>query len=369
VRRTPQNTGFTPDPAPFPHQVRWVYRTSKPLHASPAVVDNYVYFTTEDGRVVALDRLTGQQVWAYSTGWLSASTPAVTDAWVIVTIRPGRVIALDRHTGAWRWEVDLGQPIMALTSPIIGDGSVYIGAADGKLHALDVATGHRRWAFASKDWILSTAAYAGKRVIVASQDTRIYAIGTRSGRQRFVYPTGRGQHAGAGMAIAGSLAYFGSSGGRVSAMAWKSTTYPFDLLVQRWKGRLFLWGIMKQVPEQKGRVWSTRVGGDVVHIPAVAHQSVYVSTYQGDVMGLDAATGVIRWATGVQTRATSAPTVAGREVLVGAEDGVVGLDVHSGALQWRFKTPGRVTGSPIVAGDTMYVASHDGVLYAVTASQ
>jgi serine/threonine-protein kinase len=368
MRRTPQNTGFTPDQAPFPHQIRWTYRTSKPLHASPAVVDRHVYLTTEDGRVVALDRLTGRQLWTYSTGWLSASAPAVAGAWVIVAIRPGRVTALDRHTGAWRWEMDLQQPIMALTAPVVGHGSVYIGAADGKLHALDVATGHRRWAFASKDWILSTAAYTGEHVIVASQDTRIYVIGAQSGRQRFVYPTGRGLHAGASVAVEGELAYFGSSGGRVSAMAWQSTTYPFDLTVQRWKGRLFLWGIIKETPEQKGRVWSTRVGGDVVHAPAIAHASVYVTTFQGDVICLEAATGVIRWATGVETKATSAPTVAGEQVLVGTEDGVVGLDAHTGALRWRFKTHGRVTGSPIVAGDTMYVTSHDGALYAVTAS-
>src|SRR5262249_44890586 len=59
VRRTPYSSGFTPDAAPFPQQVAWTYRTSKPLLASPAVVEEHVYITTGDGRTIALDRHTG----------------------------------------------------------------------------------------------------------------------------------------------------------------------------------------------------------------------------------------------------------------------------------------------------------------------
>jgi hypothetical protein len=38
--------------APFPHRLRWTYSTAKPLHASPAVLENHVYLTTEDGRAI-----------------------------------------------------------------------------------------------------------------------------------------------------------------------------------------------------------------------------------------------------------------------------------------------------------------------------
>jgi hypothetical protein len=104
VRRTPHSSGFTPDVAPFPHQVAWTYRTSQPLLASPAVVEEQVYLTTGDGRTIALDRYTGQRVWEYHSGWLSSSTPAVTDDTVIFAVRPGRVVAVHRQSGARRWE-------------------------------------------------------------------------------------------------------------------------------------------------------------------------------------------------------------------------------------------------------------------------
>src|SRR5262249_45794717 len=224
ARRTLQNSGFISDPAPLPHRVKLTYSTTKPLVASPPVVEPQVYLPPGDGRTVALCRPTGRPGWEYRSGWPSSSTPAVAGDMVIVAIRPGRVVALNRQTGARYWETDLRHPILA--SPIVVHGTVYIGAADKQLYALDAATGRQRWAFAAKDWIVSAVAYADGRVIVASQHSRIHVVGAETGRQRLVYDTGIGRHVGAGLAIQGDWAYFGSFGGRVWAIDWQATTYP-----------------------------------------------------------------------------------------------------------------------------------------------
>ncbi len=312
IRRTPQSSGFTPDAAPFPHQVTWTYRTSKPLLASPAVVEDHVYLTTGDGRTIALDRHTGQLVWEYRSGWLSSSTPAVAGDAVIFATRPGGVVAVHRQTGARRWETHLKSPILA--SPIVVHGTVYIGAADKKLYALDAATGRQRWAFATQDWIVSAVAYAGERVIVASQDSRMYVVGAETGRQRLVYETGLGRHIGAGPAIQGDRAYFGSVGARVWAIDWQATTYPLERALLFWQTNLYLWGMLSKPPVQKGSVWSRRVGGEVRHTPAIAYNTVYVTAAQGQVVALDAATGTERWRADLRMAITAAPTVAGTAV-------------------------------------------------------
>ena len=367
-RRTPDNSGFTPDAAPFPHQVAWTYRTARPLLASPAVVAPHVYLTTGDGRTVALDQHTGQPVWEYQSGWLSSSTPAVAGDTVLVAIRPGRIIALHRHTGALRWTTDLRHPISA--SPVVVHGTVYIGAADKKLYALDVMTGRQRWTFATQDWIVSAVAYANERVIVASQDSRLHVVGAETGRQRLIYETGIGRHVGVGPAIHGDRAYFGSVGARVWAIDWRATTYPLERALLFWQGNLYLWGFLAESPVQKGSVWSRRVGGDVRHTPAIAHNTVYVATAQKQVVALDAATGAERWRTDLGLAISAAPTVAATTVLVGTNDGIVfGLEAHSGAVLWEFKTAGRISGSPIVAGETLYVVSEDGTLSALTRAE
>jgi eukaryotic-like serine/threonine-protein kinase len=363
-RRTPQNGGFTPDAAPFPHQVVWTYRTTQPLLASPAVVAPHVYLTTGDGRTIALDQHAGQPVWEYRSGWLSSSTPAVANDTVIFAIRPGRLMALHRHTGAPHWEIDLRHPISA--SPVVVQGTVFIGAADKKLYAIDAATGRQRWAFATQDWIVSAVAYADERVIVASQDSRLHVVSAATGRQRLVYDTGLGRHIGAGPAIAGERAYFGSVRGRVWAIDWQATTYPLERALLFWQNNLYLWGVLSHPPVQKGSVWSRLVKGDVRHTPAIAHNTVYVATSQKRVVALDAATGREQWQTTLAVEITAAPTVAGSTVLIGTSDGVVfGLEAQTGEVLWDFKTAGKITGSPVVAGNTMYVVSHDGTLYAV----
>jgi eukaryotic-like serine/threonine-protein kinase len=368
VRRTPHSSGFTPDAAPFPHQVAWTYRTSQPLLASPAVVEEQVYLTTGDGRTIALDRHTGHLVWEYRSGWLSSSTPAIAGDAVLFTTRPGSVVALHRQSGALRWETHLKSPIVA--SPIVVQGTVYIGAADKQLYALDAATGQQRWAFATQDWIVSAVAVAGDRVIVASQDSRLHVVGAETGRRRLLYETGMGRHIGVGPAIAGERAYFGTVGSRVWAIDWQATTYPWEPALLFWQTNLYLWGMRSTPPVQKGSVWSRHVGGDVRHTPAIAHNLVYVTAAPGKVVALDAATGAERWRTDLRMVITAAPTVAGTAVLIGTQDGVVfGLEAHTGAVLWDFTTAGKITGSPIVAGDTMYVASHDGTLYAVTRAQ
>jgi outer membrane protein assembly factor BamB len=367
IGRTPDNSGFTPEAAPFPQQVAWTYRTSKPLLASPAVVDSHVYLTTGDGRTVALDRHTGQLIWEFHSGWLSSSTPAVAGDAVIFAIRPGRVISLDRQTGAVRWDTNLNMPILA--SPVVVNGTVYIGSSDKHLYALDAATGQQRWAFATQDWIVSAVAYASERVIVASQDSRLHVVGAETGRRRLVYETGSGRHIGAAPAVHGDLVYFCSVGGRVWALDWQATTYPLERFVLFWHTHLYLWGMVSKSPVQKGNVWTRRVRGDVRHTPAIAHDMVYATTTRGQVIALDTTTGAERWQADVGEPITASPTVAGTVVLVGTETGgVFGLDAHTGKRVWEFRTAGKITGRPIVAGETLYVASHDGALYAIIRS-
>ena len=343
----------------------------------------------------APSRWTGTQGnWCGSTGVAGSPAPRPPSGEaVIVVTRPGGVVALHRQTGARRWETHLKSPILA--SPIVAQGTVYIGAADKKLYALDAATGQPRWAFATQDWIVSAVAYAGDRVIVASQDSRLHVVGAETGRQRLVYETGMGRHIGVGPAIEGDRAYFGSVGARVWAIDWRATTYPWERALLFWQTNLYLWGMRSTSPIQKGSVWSRRVGGDVRHTPAIAHNTVYVTwrgyppeyharrhtlaiahntvyvtAAPGTVVALDAATGADRWRADLGMAITAAPTVAGTTVLVGTQDGiVVGLEAQTGAVLWDFKTAGKITASPIVAGDTMYVASHDGTLYAVARSQ
>lgn len=363
ARQNAGSTAFTLDPAPFPEKVKWTFATSKPLVTSPAVVDGRVYLTTDDGRTLALEEKTGRLVWEYRSGWPSSSTPAVTADLVISAVRPGQVVALDRATGRVVWERDLGGPV--LSSPIVANGSVFLGSADKNLYALDAATGRQLWSFATDNWITETVAYVDGTVAVVSQGSNLNIVGARTGRRQLIYNTGRSRRIGGGPVIQGKTVYFGSVDGSVWAVDRKAKTYPFGRAILFWKLNFYVWGIIPE-PVQKGSIWSTFVGGDLMRTPAVTPNAIYTANRQGKVTALDPATGKKLWASEVASEVTSPPAVAGGTVLVGTLDGkVFGLDGGTGEILWDFKTGGKITASPVVAGDTLYVASHDGTLYAL----
>ncbi len=77
-------------------------------------------------------------------------------------------------------------------------------------------------------------------------------------------------------------------------------------------------------------------------------------------------TGEELWSTELDSEITAPPTVAGDTVLIGVESGqVLGLNASTGIVEWNFQVGGKITGSPVVIGKTIFVASHDGKLYAL----
>ena len=367
VRRTPDSAGFTSDPAPFPGSIKCTMSTARELVISPAVFEDTVYLTTEDGRTLALDRETGDQVWEYRSGFPSSSTPAVAGDLVVFGLRPGPLIALNRHSDALEWEIDLNSGILA--SPIIVDGTVFVAAADSKLYAVDLATGRQRWDFASKDWIISTVAHAGDSIVLTSKDQIVYVVDTNTGRRRFLYDTGRSRRVGrGGPAVYGDMAFFGTKDGKAWGINRLGKTKLYERGILYWRTNFFLWGFASRPPVQKGSGWSKTVGEDLTLTSAVADGVAYFAGREGKVIALNASDGGKLWETEFDTKITGPLTVAGDTVLVGTKAGTIyGLAANNGEVLWQFQTGGTITGSSIVAGGTMYVSSNDGNLYAVTA--
>ena len=56
----PAHSGYVPEPQSTPAgDVVWQFRTNAPLYAAPSVVQDTLYLSTGDKRIVALDAGTG----------------------------------------------------------------------------------------------------------------------------------------------------------------------------------------------------------------------------------------------------------------------------------------------------------------------
>jgi quinohemoprotein ethanol dehydrogenase len=141
--------------------------THRGQEATPLVVDSVMYFTTAWSKVVALDAVTGRLLWSYD--------PKVPPQWAVnaccdvvnrgVAVWPGKVfvgtldgrlVALDAVTGKPVWQKLTIDPALRYTitgAPRVAQGKVIIGNggaemnARGYASAYDAGTGKLVWRF------------------------------------------------------------------------------------------------------------------------------------------------------------------------------------------------------------------------------
>ena len=143
------------------------------LVATPLVVDGVIYFTGSYSVARAVDAKTGKILWQYDPQsikhagerlrvmmWDQNKGPAVWKDKLIISTIDGRLIGLNRHTGEKVWEVMTidprrgyyitGAPKVFKGKVLIGNGGTEISAARGYVTAYDADTGAQAWRF----WIV-----------------------------------------------------------------------------------------------------------------------------------------------------------------------------------------------------------------------
>jgi len=174
--------------------LRWSFMTGDVVHASPAVVDGVVYIGSWDRNLYALDAATGRERWRYTTGNDTtiynqigiASSAAVVDGLVFVGGRDGHFHVVDAATGALRWTHD-NKMGWTIASPAVKNGVVYFPTSDGRrFKALDTATGTVLIDLQNPAISFSSPAIAGDVAFYGSSDGYLNAVdivhGTLLGR-------------------------------------------------------------------------------------------------------------------------------------------------------------------------------------------
>ncbi len=154
--------------------VEWVTELpgDRALVATPLVVDGVIYFTGSYSVARAVDARSGKILWEYDPKsikhagdrlrimWDQNKGPAVWKDKLIISTIDGRLIGLNRHTGEKVWEVMTvdprrayyitGAPKVFKGKVLIGNGGTEISAARGYVTAYDADSGAQIWRF----WIV-----------------------------------------------------------------------------------------------------------------------------------------------------------------------------------------------------------------------
>ena len=141
------------------------------MQGTPLVIDGVMYVTNGWSVVYALDAATGEKIWEYDPktdreyvkysccGGVVNRGVAVSEGKVFVATYDGRLIAVDANTGEEIWDIDTwhpsalgrfnisGAPRVAGGKVFIGQGSSESGHRRGYVTAYDAETGEIDWRF------------------------------------------------------------------------------------------------------------------------------------------------------------------------------------------------------------------------------
>lgn len=152
-------------------KVAWIHQPGDITHgiqATPIVIDGIIYYVSAFNTVHAVEGATGRQLWKYKAKLDAAVPQTVFPAWsrgvavghgrVYLGTLDGRGVALDQKTGQELWSVQLTpfkgcQGCNFTSPPVIAGDMLTFGAtggdlvSSGKIYGVNAATGGLVWAF------------------------------------------------------------------------------------------------------------------------------------------------------------------------------------------------------------------------------
>jgi len=306
-----------------------------------SVADNRVYAAGHTGLLAAFDLVQGKVLWRKKTGAPLSGGTAASERLVLVGSSDGRLFAFDPANGKSRWQVRLNGEVLAPAT--ISGRLIAVRTADGKLHALSPDDGHELWSQQQPVPRLSLRGTArpeivGDVVLCGFDNGKLLAVNGGDGSVQWetqvTPPHGRTElerviDIDSQVSVSGRDVYAVGFQGRVAMLALDTGQIWWSHEASSYRGlvfdddTLYLSDANGEVVALKARtgaeVWRQNVLlNRKLSALGIMDFAVVTADYQGYVHFLDKATGALaaRVSTGGKVRISTAPVIAGNEVIV-----------------------------------------------------
>ena len=152
------------------------------VDASPVIDSGQVIAVGQGGRMVALELTSGQRIWELNVAGIS--TPWVVGDWIFVTTDDGRVLCVARSNGKVRWISQLAAyrnttkkagPI-SYKGPILAGGRLIVVSSEGAIINLDPTTGAVQNQTSIRSPISVSPVVANSTLYILGDDARLHAF-------------------------------------------------------------------------------------------------------------------------------------------------------------------------------------------------
>ena len=331
---------------------KWAIDLDGPIQSDPLRVGDTLYVSSLDGKLYALNVLTGKKRWTFPTKGQFVGSPVFAEGTLYIGSTDHNLYAIDAANGKPRWHYDTQSPLFA--TPAVSKSIVCIGGKE-QIVGIDRASGQMRWTqpAGSGSFFQSRAVTDGDNFYLGGWDNTLYALNVLTGIPRWTARIGKNFY------VAPAIASPTLGSGRLYICSNDDTLHAVNL--QTGKDD---WAIHSP---DKGDVFGYAS-------PVFADGVVYLGGLgsNGDIYAFDASTGALKWrhATG-QTMYDGAPKLApdGRSLAIMALRGHVSvLDTANGHPLWTYELgPGNIFSTPEYDGNIVYTVTMANDVQAINA--
>jgi outer membrane protein assembly factor BamB len=310
----------------------WSEKFEQGVTSSPIASGTKVIFGCRDGKMRALNILTGAAMWGYEAAGGIGASPAIHGDKVIGADYTGAVFALELETGNRIWSSKL--PGRVVSSPCILGDRVVVGCFDNFVYCLSALDGRVLWNATTNGRVWATAAASEETFFIPSYDGNLYALSSGTGEIKWTYKVG-GEVI-CSPALVGGNVIVGAADGRLHAI--NCTTGE--------------------------AAWIFDAGAAVNSAISTAAGRVFFGSKDAHLYCVDGQAGTMIWRCKTDGYILGRPCTAGGYVFTGSYGKTMYcVNAKTGAIIDRFQTSGKIYSSPAVLNKKLFFGNNDGEFF------
>ena len=286
------------------------------IYSTPVTDGKSLFIGDDVGVMYSLNLKTGKTNWSFDTGMRIVGSPAVSEGVVVFGSANYNIYGLDAKTGKELWHITTNQAVMGAAT--IHEGIAYIGGGDGRMFAIEIKTGRVKWSFDElKNYVLTRPLVYKDKLYFGCWDTHMYALNLVDGSLAWKWNNGNGNPklspasvwpvaANGKIFITAPDRYFTCLDAETGEQVWRTKEYKVRETVGLSEDGMTVYSkcmwdtvvAMDATTHEPITRWATHAGFGYEHNPAMPLEkdgTLWVSTKNGLLLGMDAKTGTVLW--------------------------------------------------------------------------
>jgi len=315
-------------------RVKWVSSFTSPLSSAPVYYKDRIITCSEDGTFTVLNS-SGNVIVAKKVASRVESRPVIHESNVYIVDVDGNLYSIEMNSGKLNWKVKAGGPLLFRSEPLVTKEMIFLATGYGFVEAYD-HSGKKKWSNNLDEAIFNSLQVAGRNLIIATDELKLYALDSRDGDTVWSTPIDEKVVTQAPL-IHNKHIYFGC----YSGIFYSITIDDGDI------------------------VWTYKTDGAIYSSPALYEKSVLFGSEDGFIYSLEDATGKLLWKFKTGGAVTVSPLLAFGNVIVADDRTVFALNPGNGTLLWQNTFTSGIKTSPVFAGDAVVLGLDNGDVVSV----